>query len=236
MKFKIFPYHLFWFVLSFILFTVIGTLSHEYGHIIVAKFLGYETELHYGSMNWYNSHTVQAGELYKEYQCEIENNLNFEKKQEYERYREKFQDDHFWISIGGPAQTILTGLIGLTIVFFRKKKIKPCGFQFMDWLAVFLSLFWLREVFNLVVGLASGLFSERKKYFGGDEAVISWYLDLPVGTLSIVLGVIALLISVYIIFRIVPFEKRCTFILGGFIGGISGFILWMQILGPILLP
>ena len=38
----------------FILFTIIGTISHEYGHIIVAKFLGYGTELHYGSMNYDN--------------------------------------------------------------------------------------------------------------------------------------------------------------------------------------
>ncbi len=38
---------------GFILFTAIGTVSHEYGHIAVAKFHGYETELHYGSMNYY---------------------------------------------------------------------------------------------------------------------------------------------------------------------------------------
>ena len=31
--------------LAFILFTAIGTLSHEYGHIIVAKKLGYQTKL-----------------------------------------------------------------------------------------------------------------------------------------------------------------------------------------------
>ncbi len=34
------------------MFTVVGTLSHEYGHIVVAKYLGYETKLHYGSMNY----------------------------------------------------------------------------------------------------------------------------------------------------------------------------------------
>ena len=37
----------------FILFTPIGTISHEYGHIAVAKLLGYKTTLHYASMNWY---------------------------------------------------------------------------------------------------------------------------------------------------------------------------------------
>jgi len=40
------------FTLSFILFTIIGTLSHEVGHIAVAEALGYETKLHFGSMSW----------------------------------------------------------------------------------------------------------------------------------------------------------------------------------------
>ena len=40
------------FTLCFIAFTIIGTLSHELGHLFVAKALGYETILHYGSMSW----------------------------------------------------------------------------------------------------------------------------------------------------------------------------------------
>ncbi|MDT0295702.1 hypothetical protein ACFQ3R_14905 [Mesonia ostreae] len=41
------------FIIVFILFTAIGALSHEFGHIAVAKYLDYETELSYGSMNYY---------------------------------------------------------------------------------------------------------------------------------------------------------------------------------------
>jgi hypothetical protein len=44
---------LFILTIVFILFTAIGTVSHEYGHISVAKIYGYETSLHYGSMNYY---------------------------------------------------------------------------------------------------------------------------------------------------------------------------------------
>jgi hypothetical protein len=36
--------------LAFVLFTIIGTLTHELGHIIVAKLLGYHTHLAYGFM------------------------------------------------------------------------------------------------------------------------------------------------------------------------------------------
>ena len=53
MKISIDIKHLIYFSLGFVLFTIIGTVSHEYGHIIVAKSLGYETTLHYGSMNSY---------------------------------------------------------------------------------------------------------------------------------------------------------------------------------------
>jgi hypothetical protein len=37
--------------LTFILFTVLGTLTHEGGHIAAAKYYGYEPTLHYGSMS-----------------------------------------------------------------------------------------------------------------------------------------------------------------------------------------
>ena len=39
-------------VIGFILFTIVGTQSHELGHILVAKFFGYKTSLNYGSMTY----------------------------------------------------------------------------------------------------------------------------------------------------------------------------------------
>ncbi len=39
------------FTITFMLFAVIGTLTHEYGHILAAKSFGYKTYLHYGSMH-----------------------------------------------------------------------------------------------------------------------------------------------------------------------------------------
>jgi len=34
---------------GFVLATIVGTISHEYGHIAVAKYLGYKTFLHYST-------------------------------------------------------------------------------------------------------------------------------------------------------------------------------------------
>ncbi len=190
---------------TFVVFTAIGTVSHEYGHIIVAKYLGYETTLHYGSMS-------------------------------YDKGAEISHSNVFWITVGGPLQTTLTGFIGLLVIFLRRNLIKEIGLRWVDWLAVFMSLFWLREVFNLLMSIAYELISPNGSYFGGDEVFISYGMDLWEGTIPILLGVMGLLISIFVIFRVVPNRLRLTFIVSGFLGGVLGFILWMYILGPKLLP
>jgi ABC-type dipeptide/oligopeptide/nickel transport system permease component len=223
--------------LAFILSTAIGTISHEYGHIIVAKILGYETELHYASMN---SHKADLNDnlvkIYTENKTAILEGREFKQKEEYESGIDEMVFNGLLITIGGPLQTILTGFTGLTIIFWRRKKIKENGLRLVDWFAVFLSLFWLREVFNVVMSVGSGIISRNESYFGGDENLISEILNLWPGTISVLLGVIGLVISLFIIFRIVPDSIRLTFIFGGLIGGIIGLVLWMDILGPILLP
>lgn len=225
------------FTITFVVFTAIGTVSHEYGHILVAKSLGYETTLYYGSMTFDGGEiNKKRDRIYSEYKNEIDNNVDFEKKAEYESLIKKSISNGFWILLGGPMQTIFTGLIGLIIIFFRKNQIKKFGLRWIDWLAVFLSLFWLREVFNLVMSVAFEIISPNGSYFSGDESNISFLLNLWDGTIPIILGTIGLFISVFVIFRIIPNRLRLTFIASGFLGGILGFILWMYVLGPKLLP
>lgn len=237
MKISIDIKHLIFITLGFVLFTIIGTISHEYGHILVAKSLGYETTLHYGSMNYDNSSfKKEIVEIYNQNKTEIENGTEFKQKDEYENGVEKLTNDILLVRIGGPFQTIITGIIGLIIIYVRRKKIKEYGLKSFDWFAVFLSLFWLRQVFNLTMSIGSELIKSDGSYFGGDEKKISELLNLWNGTVSCALGIIGLLISVFIVFRIVPKYLRLTFIAGGLLGGIFGFILWMNILGPKLLP
>ena len=225
------------FSLAFILFTAIGTVSHEYGHIIVAKSLGYETTLHYGSMNYdsgeLNDKLIQ---IYNKYETEIKNNIDFEKRNEYETGIERLESNGLLVTIGGPLQTIFTGIIGLIILLWRRKQIHQNGLKIIDWLAVFLSLFWLREVFNLSMSVGREIISPNGTSFGGDEKIISQGFELWSGTFPILLGLLGLLISIFVIFKIIPNKIRLTFILSGFIGGIIGFILWMNIIGPKLIP
>ena len=225
------------FSFAFIIFTSIGTLSHEFGHIIVAKSLGYKTTLHYGSMDYDNSNLNDKLEkIYNENKIQIENGTEFDKHSEYKNGIEKLNRDGLLITLGGPIQTIFTGIIGLFIILYRRRKIYKNGLKTVDWFAVFLSLFWLREVFNLVISVINEIISPNGTWFGGDEKNISQGLNVWNGTFSVLLGILGMAISFFIIFKIVPNKLRLTFILSGIIGGISGFILWMNIIGPKIIP
>lgn len=237
MKLQIDIRYLFLLTLSFIVFTAVGTLSHEMGHLSFAKYLDYETKLHYGSVEYENSRVDERlGNLYRANKTAIDNGAPFEQKDEYEKVVKESQANELVIAIGGPLQTTLTGTIGGLILLFRRKEIRMNGLKLLDWLLVFLTLFWLRQVFNVVMSVGSELRSPDGSYFGGDEEYISDVLHLWPGTVSTILGSIGLVISAFIVFRVVPRPLRLTFVLSGLIGGVLGFIVWMNILGPKLLP
>lgn len=207
------------------------------GHIVVAESLGYDTVLHYGSMNFDNSAlNDKLDSIYVNNQFQIENDLPYEQSQEFDKTLTKLGKDGFLVTLGGPLQTLFTGTIGLVILLVRRRKIRKQGLKLGDWLAVFLSLFWLREVFNLLHSVLFEILYKQGNYFGGDEMYISEYAGLGPGSLPIVLGIIGLFISLFVIFRILPSKLQIPFILSGIIGGMTGFILWFEFAGPILIP
>ncbi|MGX1023375.1 hypothetical protein [Psychroflexus sp. MBR-150] len=250
MKIKIDIKYLLILTTVFILFTVIGTISHEYGHIAVAKILGYETKLHHASMNYYpkgylDDPDFKALKSIKENYINTEyEDLPKEVKEKVKKYSQRLQkryvneisNSSLYISIDGPMQTIFTGIIGLIVLILRRKSILLNGFKILDWIAVFLGLFWLREIFNLVTSIGEEIISPNGNWFGGDEYYISKELHLWSGTIPIILGLLGLIVSVYIVFIIVPKKLRLTFILSGLLGGITGYILWINTIGMKILP
>ncbi len=233
---KFYINYFFYFFLSFVLFTTIGTLSHEFGHIAVAKYYGYKTSLHYGSMNYKTNFEVELIKLYKKYKFDPNKSIPYELEKEHNKLIEKYKKESLYVSMGGPLQTMITGLFGCLLLYIRRNKQIESGFNLIDWIAVFLSLFWLRELFNLISSLAYGMMLQHGKYFGGDEYRISKKLNLWEGTIPVVLGLLGLVISLIVVFKIVPFNLRFTFIISGLIGGITGLYLWMDVFGPWLLP
>jgi len=230
----------------FVFFTIVGTVTHELGHIAVAEILGNETKLFYGSMTsapkgYWEDEDVIVFQEYVENNRELleENPKKGEKLLEpyWKPIEEKYPQDpekSILITVGGPVQTMLTSFLGLLILYFRKSKSK-INFKFTDWLGVFLSLFALREVFNGLLGLI-GKFLIGAKYHSGDEYAISSYLNLSVWTIPMIAMVIGVFIALYVIFKVIPIRYRFSFILAGFIGGLSGFIIWFEFLGPLVLP
>ncbi len=215
----------------FMICVPVGTLSHEYGHIAVAAWQGHPTTLHYASMNWEKSYQEDINQIDALYTSREE------KQKAYRDYGRKVRRESLWVRMGGPLQTMLTGTIGLVLLLFRKKRIYAKGMKVPDWIAVFLSLFWMREIYNLSLGIGRGIMN--KNFFSSrqwDENVINMYFNLPGGTIPIVLACLGLLVVLYVIFRIIPKEYRLVFISSGFIGGILGAYLWLSFVGPVVLP
>jgi len=231
---------------TFMLFTVIGTLTHEMGHIAVAKYYGLDTELHYGSMNYFDEgeredkDVIRYFEIFKNNIKAIQKKEDFKEQDEYLRL-DKLLDERYppikhsiFILIGGPLQTILTSFLGMLILYYRKPK-QHIKFKLLDWLGVFLSLFILREVFNVVMAIYRTIvFSESNFY--GDEFRISRYYELNEWIIPVITFILGILISLYVIFKVVPIKYRITFIASGLAGGILGFLIWFGGVGKILLP
>ncbi len=222
------------FALSFIVLTVVGTLTHEVGHIIPAKILGYKTTLHYGSMNWEHNYTEYTSQLRKKY-GEVANAPESEiaKLQELITIHRK---DALIILLGGPVQTLCTGFLGLFLLYRQRSSLKKTPFGLSNWIAVFLALFWSRQVFNLIVRFTKHILNSKNSMFGGDEANISKLLNLPTGTIGIGTGIVGALICAIVVFKVVPVEYRLRFVLSGIIGSVIGYLMWFELIGPILLP
>ena len=223
--------------LLFAAFVPIGTLTHELGHMSVAWMHGYDAQLHYAYATHEESPlNAERIRLYDENEEAIGKGLDFPDKEKLLALENELNHENFLISAGGPFQTILTGILGLLILYFRKTRHKTT-WSWPDWLAVFLSLFWLREIFNPLVSFS--LSSSTPGFgpsYGGDELYMALYKGLHPGTFAIPLAIIGAIVAIYVVFWVVPVKYRLSFIIAGFLGAAIGFAGWMMWLGPMLLP
>ncbi len=195
-------------VILFILTTVVLTLTHEFGHYIVAKFLGFDTKIHYAYTELVNLDLYWVISL----------------------------QERFWISLGGPAETMLTGTIGFILLFiFRRSFQKVQALKPWQWSLVFLSFFWIRQPVNFLI-YAVYYFIKSKFLNRGDEVRLSWYFDLPNWFIISTTALVATIILLVVIFKFIPKAERFTFLLAGIIGGSAGVFLWLVWLGKIILP
>lgn len=190
---------------AFAIFVVIGTLSHEFGHYLVAESFGYNASISFGSTHIQDYDKVPP--LHK-----------------------------FWITLGGPMQTMLTGSIGLFwILRYHKSFSVKQRLTLGNWAIIFMALFWLRQLSNFAFGmirfLKKGEFPQKN-----DESRLSSFLGLPGETLLIISAACAAIVVWVVVFRFVPKSQRPTFIASGIVGGFSGMYLWLHCLGKIIMP
>lgn len=200
---------LLWLILSFIFFTIIGTISHEFGHYLAAKYIGLDAKVHYG----YTRITIPD-----DFSGVVS------------------QADRFLLTLGGPLQTIFTGVLGLFLLYINRKRIKSLEkLKTIHWIYVLLSLFWLRQTANFVMWIRTyfirGRFSKSM-----DEIKLARNLEMHEWSIIFPTAVLGFLITVYVIFRYIPLHQRFTFVLSGLIGGASGYYLWLESLGKIIMP
>jgi hypothetical protein len=260
MKLIFYPRLFIYLLLGFIVATVVGTISHEAGHYLAGKYFGFPATMHYAAVSFGETDAGRLAKfdsLYKadkqkiltkesspkkEYFLKYRDSLNYELKTELKkrkpfakRNKEVHIKQHFITSLCGPLQTMLTGTIGFIALFTQRRKIAIKGLNFTNWLFVFLTFFWSRQVVNFIVWILTLLLSGRILY-RGDEVHLSHFLTLPIWTIGLITAVIGTLILAWSFFRVIPMHQRFTFIIAGLAGSAAGWHLWMNVVGPAILP
>lgn len=192
-----------WLTVGFILSVVAGTLSHELGHYAVAKYLGYAAEITYGYTFWEPlDGSSSVNPLHS-----------------------------FYITLGGPVQTMSFGTVGIILLFATGKNFGVGrSSKFMHWFLIFLSLFWLRQA-AIFVGRTLEYFIVGRFSHLGDEAKIADHLQMASWSICLLTGSIGFVVLATVINRFVPQETKVTFIVAGLTGGPLGYVLWNSLLG-----
>lgn len=81
-------------ILAFVFFTIIGTITHEFGHYLAAKYIGLDAKVHYG----YTSFTIPD-----DFSGVVS------------------QADRFLLTLGGPLQTIFHRCFRIIFVIHQPK-------------------------------------------------------------------------------------------------------------------
>ena len=203
--------------LLIILTTCLGTIIHEFGHFFSGKLMGYTPTLHY------NKVTYENDTFYKYLESNgVSDNVYYD-----------IQKEKTIRVACGPLTNMVIGILGLIIiaVYNRFKTIETMNV--INWVSLLSSLLVLRQI---VIGIFAVAFSLIGKSLSCDELSIDYFLKLKPFTVLTITSIISAILFYIIIRHFVPKFLRITFLSSILVGGISGYILWLFILGPILLP
>jgi len=230
---------------GFILATIVGTVSHELGHYLPAKYYGFNAKFSYAMVSYgENPEQDKMAKFYEDHKAQIMSPEASPEKAKFNDWMKAEQNKYFNTTLGGPLQTMLTGSAAFIILYLRRRKlIIDQSVTFSGWVLVLLSFFWSRQLANLIlwVGdyLITGNISNR-----GDEIKMSRYIlslqhesaIVSLGLVGFLTGIAAAAILTYIVFGIIPKHQRFTFLSAGVFGSMAGAVIWFGWLGPAILP
>ncbi|KGO88530.1 hypothetical protein Q765_01075 [Flavobacterium rivuli WB 3.3-2 = DSM 21788] len=229
--------------LSFVIATIVGTVSHELGHYIVYKCYGNSPKLHYDSVSYGDIKEKDQQFLdstYKVNHAKIVAKESSPEKESFLKQRysifKNLESERLAMILGGPVQTLLTGSIGILWLWYNRKRILLKNeLAVKEWFMVIVAFFWSRAIVNELICIYDYLLNGRIPR-GGDEAKISLHFRLPVNSINMVTAIIGTFLLLWVTFYIVPNQQRFTFILSGIAGSALGVMIWFLWIGPVVLP
>ena len=231
--------------LCFTITTIVRIVTHELAHYTVAECYGINAKLHYAATSYGEpgqKEKTKFDSLYKANEKKILAKEASPEKEYFLKYRESLSSS-FKTNAGrlvyifaGPLQTMITGSIAIFwLWYYRKTIFAKTLLSVKEWFAVFIAFFWSRQIFNALSAII-GYISNGSISRGGDEAKISLFFNLPVYTVNIITGLIGFTLLLWVTFYIIRKQQRFSFILAGTAGSALGYTIWMQWIGPVVLP
>jgi hypothetical protein len=226
-------------VLTVIAFTAIGTVSHEYGHAFVSRMYGLNAEVHFAFTTYPAPKDIpgerQMFRIAREHEAEVRAGHAFPGDTLYYRLEKEAETRTRNVIWGGPAQTMLTGTLGLLLIGSRWRRFRNAArLTPGQWLLIFLTLFWLRQPANLITGAGSRIITGETTFFD-DESRLAYSYGLPEATILIITTMLAAAVCT-VVYRAIPRAQRGSFLLAFIIGAPLGFVIWLSLLGPVLMP
>ncbi|WP_118975198.1 hypothetical protein [Taibaiella koreensis] len=154
---------------GFMLATVAGTLSHEGGHYLVTRSLGYRASINYQATMWYPG----------------------------QKFRDKDLLPIVWGGPLQTMFTGTLGF--LLLWRYRRSFHPGKPLNFGQWLLIFISLFWLRQPANLAMGIGIWLLTGRMPHSGDETRLAVYHHWPPgaVAWPSALIGIAVLFVVIF---------------------------------------
>ncbi|HEY1047143.1 MAG TPA: hypothetical protein VGF79_11930 [Bacteroidia bacterium] len=214
--------------LVFLLMVPLGTMFHECGHYLSAKFYGHQPVMHYASVS------LQDVNKIKLLTDSLIHSVNMSSEDKKDLYSEvlKLRKESFFITLSGPLFNMGMGSICFLILLLFGSNIH---FHRYKWWFIFGSFLWSRQIINFCYGIL--LFLKNGNWGqSGDETNLSNYLQYPAFTFDLMTAALASIILLVVFINYMNKEERIAFVLAGTIAGSLSALLWFKVIGPLLLP